>query len=150
MAGCGYVGWWKASRTAGISTTWQGDGRDACQASTRSSTCDITCRTDEHEVSADACEYHHASKLASSAVMPSTEAPEPCSRWICWVAAVLARRGRRTHLCLEQLLEGDVNHASSNERLLNIHKRTQQHLHPAHGSADGTAGVCCNHIQHCC
>lgn len=32
------------------------------------------------------------------------------------------------HLTLEHLLEGDVDHASSNQRLLNINKRTQQHL----------------------
>lgn len=56
-AGCGSVGWWKASLTAGMSTTWQGEGRDDCHASRRSNTCvcDITHMSVYGEVCAELC-----------------------------------------------------------------------------------------------
>lgn len=35
------------------------------------------------------------------------------------------------YLCLEQLLECHIDHASSYQGLLHVNKRTQQHLHTA-------------------
>jgi len=44
-------------------------------------------------------------------------------------------------LRLEQLLEGDVNQAASNQGLLHIHKGAQQHLTAQHSTAQHSTGA---------